>query len=90
MHLRYQNDRLAAAYQTGLLDLAATSGGTAEYCHSVGDIPAAIARVMGAIATQQTADVEWHESDKSKKVEISLEAEGRTLHYRQRILMKGP
>ena len=45
---------------------------------------------MGAIATQQTADVEWHESDKSKKVEISLEAEGRTLHYRQRMLMKGP
>ena len=90
VHLRYQNDRLAAAYQTGLLDLAAASGGEAEFCHAVGDIPAAIATVMAAIVTQQTADVEWHDSNKLKQVEIFLEAEGRTLHYRQRMLLKGP
>ena len=85
VHLRYQNDRLAAAYQTGLLELATASGGTAEFCHTVGDIPAAISKMMGAIATQQTADVEWHDSDKLNQVELSLEAEGRTLHYRQRM-----
>ena len=88
VHLHYQNDRLAAAYQTGLLELATASGGTAEFCHTVGDIPSAISRMMEAIATEQNAEVEWHDSDKLNQVELALESEGRTLHYRQRMLLK--
>jgi len=88
VHLRYQSDRLSAAYQTGLLDLAVASGGAAEFCHSVSDIPAAFSSIMAAIATQQTAEVAWQDFAKAKQLEVALEAEGRTLHYRQRIPLK--
>ncbi len=89
VHVHYQNDRLAAAYQTGLLELATSTGGTAEFCHAVGDIPGAIAEVMGAISTQQTAEVEWRDFAKLKQIELSVEADGRTLHYRQWMPLKG-
>ncbi|MEO8126715.1 MAG: hypothetical protein ABJF23_00940 [Bryobacteraceae bacterium] len=88
VHLHYQNGRLASAYQTGLLDLATESGGAAEFCRSVSDIPVTVAGMMAAITTQQTAEVSWKDSARARQLEIFLEAEDRTLHYRQRIPLK--
>jgi hypothetical protein len=83
VHLRYQNDRLNNAYQTGLLDLATASGGSAEFCRSLGEIPVAIENMMKTVLSIQSVDVEWH-GGKSRQAEILLEAQGRNLHFRQR------
>lgn len=83
VHLNYQSDRLNTAYQTGLLDLMAASGGASEFCRSLAEIPQAIEKMMGLIVSGQSAEVVC-QGGKSRQAEISLEAEGRTLHFRQR------
>jgi len=83
VHLRYQNDRLNTAYQIGLLDLAAASGGAAEFCRSLGEIPVAVERMMKTVLSVQSVDVEWN-GGKSRQAEIFLEAQGRSLQFRQR------
>jgi hypothetical protein len=57
VHLNYQNDRLSDAYQTGLLELATATGGGAEFCRSVADIPDTIARMLASIVEHSAPDV---------------------------------
>jgi hypothetical protein len=88
VHLRYQTDRLNTAYQTGLLDLAGASGGAAEFCRSVGEIPDAVRRMMTAAVSLMSVEVEA-QNVRSKQVQFGLAAEGRTLRYQPRRQMKG-
>lgn len=83
VHLNYQSDRMNTAYQTGLLDLAVSSGGAAEFCRTVAEIPAAIEKVLASILTIQRVETEW-QPGKRKQMEVILEAEGRRLHFRAR------
>ena len=83
VQLRYPNDRLNNAYQVGQLDLATASGGAAEFCRSLAEIPVAMEQMMKTVLSTQSIDVEWH-SGKSRQAEILLEAQGRNLHFRQR------
>ena len=87
VHVNYQNDRLNDAYQTGLLDLAVSTGGAAAFCHTVSDIASSLERTFTEIESQQTVDVD--SPAKARQLEFSLEAEGRSLHYRQRLHKKG-
>jgi hypothetical protein len=84
VHLAYQNDRLNEAYQTGLLEIAGTSGGSAAFCRTVAEIPDAIAETFSTITALQSAEIQLGPT-KAKQVAIELSAEGRMLRYRQRI-----
>jgi hypothetical protein len=83
VHLDYRSDRLNTAYQTGLLDLALASGGAAEFCRSLAEIPASIEKVMGNLLSHQSVEVEW-QPGKAKQVDVVIEAEGHTLRFRPR------
>jgi len=88
VHLRYQTDRLNTAYQTGVLDLARASGGAAEFCRSVGEIPDAVRRMMTAAVSLMSVELEA-QNVRSNQVQFGLAAEGRTLRYQPRRQMKG-
>jgi len=85
VHLNYQNDRLNEAYQTGLLELATSTGGAADFCRSLADIPASIGRMFQLISTHQTAEIEI-KPGKAKQWDVVLSAEGRMLKFRNRFL----
>jgi hypothetical protein len=81
VHVNYQRDRLNEAYQTGLMDLAAATGGNAKFCRSVGEIPGALTEALDRLGRLQTVEVEL-KPGRAKQWDISLEAPGRQLQYR--------
>ncbi|MBL8175777.1 MAG: hypothetical protein JNK48_13970 [Bryobacterales bacterium] len=83
VQLNYYTDRLNTAYQTGILDLAASSGGNAEFCRSLAEIPAAITKSVQSILSLHSVDAEWRPG-KQKQLEVLLEAEGRKFQFRTR------
>jgi hypothetical protein len=87
VHLNYQNDRLNEAYQTGLLELATASGGTATFCRSVAEIPQAIEQAFQTVRGHHSAEIALPPV-KGRQVDVELSAEGRELHYRQRITLR--
>ena len=52
VHIAYAADRLNEAYQTGLLQLAASTGGAAVFCRSISEIPGAISGTVSQIVAQ--------------------------------------
>jgi hypothetical protein len=52
VHIAYSAERLNEAYQTGLLQLATTTGGTAAFCRSSAEIPPAVAGSVSQILSQ--------------------------------------
>lgn len=83
VQLNYYTDRLNTAYQTGILDLASASGGSAEFCRSLAEIPAAISKTIQSIVSLHSVDAEWRPG-KQKQLEVTLEAEGRKFQFRTR------
>lgn len=84
VHLQYLSDRLNTAYQTGLQELLRSTGGSAEYCRSLADIPDSVDRACDAILqAQYTAEVELA-AGKNSTVDLVVNAEGRTIHSRPR------
>lgn len=83
VHLNYQNDRLNEAYQTGLLELATSTGGAAEFCRSLADIPASIEKMFALVRSHQSVEVEV-KPGKGKQLDVVLSAEGRPLRFRNR------
>ncbi len=82
VHLNYLSDRLNEAYQTGLLDLATATGGTAEFSRTPGDIPGNIQRAFARIESLQVADIEARIGRKSNPLKLSVEAPGLQLQAR--------
>ena len=87
VHLDYRSDRLNEAYQTGLLELATATGGTAEFCRSVGEIPAAVSKTLEAILTHWSVEVELPEKA-AKQATVAVEAQETSLRYRSRFLLQ--
>jgi hypothetical protein len=87
VHVDYQNDRLNEAYRTGLLEMATLTGGSAEFCRSVADIPKAMERTFASIASHSSIELEWKPA-KTGQVDILLSADGTQLRYRTRLLLK--
>jgi hypothetical protein len=50
VHINYRSDTLNESYQNGLLTLADDTGGKGQVCHSVGEIPDAIAATFARIS----------------------------------------
>lgn len=83
VHLNYQSDRLNEAYQTGLLDLATSTGGDATFCRTPSDIAPAIQAAFARAAALQVLDVEAR-LGKARQFEITVDAPGREVQYRTR------
>lgn len=83
VHLNYQSDRLNEAYQTGLLDLATSTGGEATFCRTPSDIAPAIQMAFARTAALQMLEVEGR-LGKARQFEIAVDAPGREVQYRTR------
>jgi hypothetical protein len=86
VHLSYQSDRLNEAYQSGLMSLAAESGGASAFCRSMAEIPESIGKIMRTVAASYTAEIELPRKP-LKSVQLVLEGEAR-LNYRTRFSLK--
>jgi hypothetical protein len=86
VHLAYQSDRLNEAYQSGLMSLAAESGGASAFCRSMAEIPESIEKIMRIIAGSYTAEIELPRKP-LKSVQLELEGDAR-LNYRTRVTFK--
>jgi hypothetical protein len=83
VHLNYQSDRLNEAYQTGLLDLATSTGGEATFCRTPSDIAPAIQAAFARAAALQVLEVDGR-LGKARQFEITVDAPGREVQYRTR------
>jgi hypothetical protein len=87
VHLSYRSDRMNEAYQTGLLSLASTTGGTAQFCRSLAEIPVAIRDTIDSIARHHSVEIQLP-AEPSRLTAVELAAEGRTLRYRTRFQLR--
>lgn len=81
VHLHNRNDRLNRAYQNGLQTLAEATGGRADFCRSVAEVPEAISAAFERIAN------EWQITLKvpprvhgSAQVRLTVRSGGEDLH----------
>ncbi len=87
VHLAYRTDRLNEAYQSGLLQLAGATGGSAIFCRSRPEIAPAITSVGASIGSQYMIDLQLPEKV-SKNIQIEFQSEGRVLNYRTRFIVR--
>jgi hypothetical protein len=85
VQLNYENDRLNEAYQTGLIELANSTGGSAEFARTLSEIPIAITRVMERALAHSSAELEFKRA-KARQWEIELVAEGAEVRHRTRFV----
>lgn len=83
VHLERRSDALNQAYQTGLITLAAATGGAAYFCHSRTEIPEIIARAFLAIATHHSITVPVP-AGAPRVIEVVIECPGRPASGRTR------
>jgi hypothetical protein len=86
-HLDYSRDRLNEAYQSGLMRLAASTGGNAAFARSLADVPAV---VNGVLASIQSMTVVWVQLPprSPRSVQLLLEHEGQALQHRTQFVLK--
>lgn len=87
VHLDYRSDRMNEAYQTGLMQLAATAGGTSAFCRSRAEVPEAISATLAKAASHYSLVVSVPDSP-AKVVQVLLDTGGRQLSYRSRFVLK--
>lgn len=88
VHLAYRTDTLNQAYQTGLMTLAATSGGGSYFCRSQTEVSDTIDKVFEAISSHHSVHAELPGSIKPGLHDIVLESPGRSLTWRNRRTLK--
>jgi hypothetical protein len=88
VHLDYRNDRLNEAYQTGLIDLASATGGSAQYCRTSADIPGTIAAALARLLSHHSAEIQLPAKSGHGPFDVTLESEGLTLRHRTRFEME--
>jgi hypothetical protein len=82
-HLNYRSDRLNVAYQSGLMQLAAVSGGDSVFCRSQNEIPDALGRMLRSIQSHYSVDVPVP-PEAPAQLEVGLECDDCSLIYRTR------
>lgn len=87
LHLDYRSDRLNEAYQSGLMKLAAATGGSSLFCRSRTDIPARIATAFRSLAAHYSLDVEAP-ARPSRIVPVEVDSGGRATGYRSRFVFE--
>jgi hypothetical protein len=83
VHLAYSSERLNNTYQTGLLQLARSTGGTASFCRSSAEISTAISSVLWHLTNQYHVHVQLPPKA-PKSIVLSLTSGNRALTYRSR------
>ncbi|MDX2151566.1 MAG: hypothetical protein SFV54_12585 [Bryobacteraceae bacterium] len=86
-HLNWQRDRLNEAYQTGLLQLAQVTGGTALFCRTLAEVPEAVRRTMDRITQHSTLELQLPDKP-LKSLQVVIEAGDLPLSYRTRFVLK--
>ena len=86
--LNYENDRLNEAYQTGLIELASSTGGVAEFSRTLSEIPVALSRVMDRVLSHSSAELEFKRA-RVRQWEIQLVSEGTEVRHRTHFLAGG-
>ena len=84
-HLDYRSDRLNEAYQSGLMELATTTGGLAVFCRSVPEIPEAVKKLIRTIASHWSLKVEVPGA--AKMIQVEASNSGRLLRSRPRLAL---
>jgi hypothetical protein len=87
VHLRYSNERLNEAYQSGLLEIANATGGSAIFCRSTAEIPQAIANTLATIAGQYHVTIQFP-ANSAKMVNVTLTSSVAPLSYRTLYVVK--
>jgi hypothetical protein len=87
VHIAYSASQLNEAYQTGLLQLATTTGASATFCRSSAEIPAAIGAAVSQIVSQYRVHVQLP-SKVPRSVSVSLSSGDRPLTYRTRFTLR--
>jgi hypothetical protein len=87
VHIAYAADRLNEAYQTGLLQLANSTGGAAVFCRSSSEIPGAISGIVSQIVGQYRVDVQLPPKA-PKSLNVSVSSGDRFLSYRTRFTLR--
>ncbi len=83
VHLSYRTDRMNEAYQTGLMQLAITTGGGSVFCRSRAEVSQAIAATLARVASHYSVVLRVPDRP-AKVVQVQLEDGGRVLSYRTR------
>jgi hypothetical protein len=87
VHLDYANDRLNEAYQSGLLRLAASTGGDASFCRSPIEIPDTVTRALEFVRDQHRIWVQLP-AKVPRTVHVTVSHEGRSLAHRSRFVLR--
>jgi hypothetical protein len=87
VHLALLRDRLNEAYQTGLQQIAEASGGAAEFCRGIADIPGVVSGMIKRIASHWAIDIELPPGT-PKAYTVQLAREGTQLVYRSRFALR--
>lgn len=87
VHLNYRSDRLNEAYQTGLMQLAATLGGESRFCRSRQEISEALSWALQRVAELYRLDVALPERS-PKLIQLQLETDAGPLVYRNRFSLE--
>ncbi len=85
VHLAFLRDRLNEAYQTGLQQMAEATGGQANFCRTLGDIPSTIEQVFQKIRSMWAIDFEVP-GGCPRSFTIQLAAESADLQHRTRLV----
>ena len=87
VHLDYRSDKLNEAYQSGLMQLAVTCGGSSVFCRSTAEIPDSIQKMLETVVSSYRVDVELP-ANVPKIVQVQMESSGKTLSFRQRFVLE--
>jgi hypothetical protein len=87
LHLAYSREQLNEAYQSGLMQLASATGGSAVFCRSQAEIPGAVAGMIGAIQSHYSVFVQLPPKH-PRTVNLTLKSEGRNLSHRSRFVLR--
>lgn len=87
VHLDFATDRLNQAYQSGLLQIAAATGGLASFCRTPADVPDGVARAVASVQGMYQADVAIPPKA-PKSVMLTLDAGGASINYRSRYTLR--
>jgi hypothetical protein len=85
-HVAFLRDRLNAAYQTGLQEIAEATGGSAAFSRATADIPNDIAQMIKRIASHWAVDLELP-AGIPRIYTVQLAVEGREIQYRTKFTL---
>jgi hypothetical protein len=86
-HLWYSSERLNRAYQNGLMQVAAATGGTAVFARAQSEIPMMVSQTVTNAQAQYSIVVEVPPKA-DKQVNVVVQSGQRTLTYRPRFILR--